>query len=97
MFSMSTCTYCMRAKGTIDSVGKNIPAYTGIVFIHVDLLGAFGEDVITYLGNSTGSTSVPNIFIGGNCVGGSQEVALLAESGELHRKMVAALNSHGYR
>ena len=38
----------------------------------------------------SGATSLPKIFIGGNCIGGCAELAALAESGELDSLMASA-------
>ena len=35
----------------------------------------------------SGATSLPKIFIGGECVGGCSELAALVESGDLDEKM----------
>ena len=40
-----------------------------------------------------GATSLPKIFIGGECIGGCAELAALAESGELEEKMQKAFGA----
>ena len=43
------------------------------------------NDIQDYLGSITGARSVPRVFINGNCIGGGDETAALARSGELEK------------
>jgi cysteine synthase A len=56
------------------------------------LLGGYGSALRQALGAQVpnGATSLPKIFIGGQCVGGCAELASLVESGELDTLMKQA-------
>jgi glutaredoxin 3 len=43
------------------------------------------SDIQRELGKITGATTVPRVFIGGECIGGGDETAALASSGELKK------------
>jgi glutaredoxin 3 len=48
-----------------------------------------GSDIQAYLADKTGQRTVPNIFINGEHIGGSDDLAKLNSSGQL-KKLVAA-------
>ena len=53
------------------------------------LLGGEGSETRMALSREVegGATSLPKVFIGGECIGGCAELASLAESGELDEKL----------
>lgn len=57
------------------------------------LLGGVGSETRVALSREVagGATSLPKIFIGGECIGGCAELADLVESGELDEKLQNAL------
>lgn len=71
------CPYCTRAKGLLDKRG--IP-YETIDVTHDD-------EKRKWLVEVTGRRTVPQIFIGGKSVGGSDDIHDLDRAGEL-MKMV---------
>lgn len=81
IYTSPLCAYCWRAKTLLDDMGA---AYTE-------------HDVTTEPGarekmtaRAGGRTSVPQIFIGGEGVGGSDDLARLKASGELDALIAAA-------
>lgn len=48
-----------------------------------------GDAIQAYLGEKTGQRTVPNVFISGKHIGGSDDLAKLNSSGEL-KKLIAA-------
>mmetsp|Transcript_8235 Transcript_8235/g.28894 ORF Transcript_8235/g.28894 Transcript_8235/m.28894 type:complete len:187 (+) Transcript_8235:50-610(+) len=80
MFSFSTCPFCLKAKETLASEGVKFSAY------ELDQMGQEGYQLRHQLGVRTGRTSVPNIFIAGENIGGCNDgspglMPLLAEGG----------------
>ena len=75
IYTSAWCGYCMRAKALLDD--KGIPYEE----IDVDGNRARREEMMARSGRRT----VPQIFIGGHHLGGSEELAAAAESGELDR------------
>ena len=68
MYSFTTCPFCRKAKDFLDD--QNI-AYK---VIELDLLeGNTGNEIRAELGKMTKRTSVPSIFIGGECIGGCND------------------------
>lgn len=63
IFSASWCPYCARVKGLFDDLDVPFTAW------ELDEMPEGGE-VRRFLVEETGQTSVPNVFIGGNHVGG---------------------------
>ena len=62
------------------------------------LLGGVGSEVRVALsreGGAGGATSLPKVFIGGECIGGCAELAGLAESGELVERIGRAKSARG--
>jgi glutaredoxin 3 len=75
IYSSAWCGYCMRAKALLDS--------RGIAYREIDVDGnrALREEMIARSGRRT----VPQVFVGGQHIGGSEELAAAAQSGELDR------------
>ena len=74
------CPYCARAKALLD--GK------GVQYEETDVSGG-GADREEMLGRSNGRTTVPQVFIDGRHIGGSDDLASLDRSGELEPLLAA--------
>ena len=72
------CPYCMRARALLE---RKRVAYTEIDIVEEP--GRRGEMVR----RAGGRTSVPQIFINGEHIGGSDELAALDRAGELDLKL----------
>ena len=76
------CGFSGRAVSTLKQVG--------VPFVHVDVLeNPFVREALPRVSNFP---TFPQLFIGGELVGGSDIVAELARSGELSRLVQTALN-----
>lgn len=75
IYTSAWCGYCMRAKALLD--GKGI-SYREV---SVDGNRALREEMIARSGRRT----VPQVFIGEHHVGGSDDLAAAARTGELDR------------
>lgn len=82
--SKTYCPYCLKTKATIASITKD--AY----ILELDTIddGAEIQDALLEL---TGQRTVPNVFIGGEHVGGNSDVQELLSEGKLVPKIKAAL------
>ena len=83
MYATQWCGYCARARRLLAEKGV---AYTEIDVEAVD--GAREE-----MRARSGRTSVPQIFIGDQHLGGYDDTKALHDSGELDRLLAAATNA----
>ena len=74
IYTKFLCPYCARAKKLLDSKGVAYEEYE----ISMDL-----DKRQEMIGRSNGRTTVPQIFIDGVHVGGSDDLAELERSGSL--------------
>jgi glutaredoxin 3 len=80
MYSTRVCPYCVRAKALLQK--------RGIPFEEIDV--SDDSNKRAWLVQTTGRRTVPQIFIHGESIGGSDELHALDRSGELQRKLAAA-------
>jgi glutaredoxin 3 len=73
IFTTPYCPFCVRAKRLLDR--KQVP------YEEVDVAG--DDAVREKLTAQTGMQTVPQIFIGDECVGGSDELHALEAAGKL--------------
>ena len=80
IYTKFTCSYCVRAKRLLDSNGvqyKEVPVDQG------------GEPRQEMLARSNGRSTVPQIFIGGQHVGGCDDLMDLDRAGKLDEMLAA--------
>ena len=75
IYTKMFCPYCVRAKNLLTS--------KGVTFEEFDITMG-GAKRIEMLGRSNGGTTVPQIFIDGTHVGGSDDLAALERAGKLN-------------
>ena len=80
IYTTPMCGYCMRAKRLLDRKGVN--------YSEVDLWQDPGRRE-EMLRRAEGRRTVPQIFINGRSVGGSDELHALEARGELDRLLAA--------
>jgi glutaredoxin 3 len=73
IYTTTYCGYCRRAKALLDR--RNIP------YVEIDVTG--DPDARRKLAARTGRRTVPQIFIDGESIGGSDELHTLARTGAL--------------
>lgn len=78
IYATSWCPYCSRAKALLDRKGIDY------LEIDVDEEPARRREMMARAG---GRTSVPQIFIRGRAIGGSDELRALDASGQLYRML----------
>lgn len=81
VYTKAFCPYCTRAKMLLESKGAD--------FQEIDVtMNRAGFDAM--VGRANGRRTVPQIFIGGKHVGGSDDLAALEAKGELDALLGAA-------
>lgn len=82
MYSTDVCPYCVRAKMLLQR--------RGIPFEEINVSNDHEKRM--WLVKATGRRTVPQIFIHGQSIGGSDELHALDRSGEL-QKMLSAVRA----
>jgi glutaredoxin 3 len=81
IYTTPMCPYCWRAKRLLES--------KGVSFTEVDLWQEPGRRA-EMIGRAGGRRTVPQVFIDGRGVGGSDDIHALDSGGELDRLLAAA-------
>jgi len=78
IYSTLFCPYCARAKALLER--------KGVKYVNIDIIEdpSQREEMQSRAG---GRTSVPQIFIDGEHIGGSDELAALDRAGKLDQKL----------
>ena len=79
IYTQDWCPYCVRAKALLD--GK------GVTYTEIDAPG--GSAARADSERRSGRSSVPQIFVGGKSIGGSDELAALERAGQLDPLLAA--------
>jgi glutaredoxin 3 len=74
IYTTPFCPYCARAKRLLDQ--------KGVAFVEIDLW-QFPERRVEMIERSGGRRTVPQLFVDGRSIGGSDELAELEQRGEL--------------
>jgi glutaredoxin 3 len=80
IYSTLFCPYCARAKGLLER--------KGVGFTNIDVI-EFPDKREEMLARAGGRTSVPQIFINGEHIGGSDELHALDKAGKLDAKLAS--------
>jgi len=80
MYTTNWCPYCVRAKRLLQAKGW--------AFEEINVEG--DDEKRSWLRKHTGMSTVPQIFIGDESVGGFDDIAALDRRGELARKVFGA-------
>jgi glutaredoxin 3 len=83
VFSKTYCPFCAKAKEALRSVGAKFAV------LELDTRDD-GDRIQAALAELTGRRTVPNVFVGGRTIGGGDDTARLAQSGELAKLATAA-------
>lgn len=81
MYVKTTCPYCYRAERLLESKGVKYEIYV------LDCGSPLREEMIKRAG---GRTTVPQIFINGNHIGGCDDLYALDREGKLELLLAAA-------
>jgi glutaredoxin 3 len=78
LYTTPFCPYCVRARALLER--------KGVAYTDIDIIGepARRSEMVRRAG---GRTSVPQIFIRGEHIGGSDELLALERNGELDTKL----------
>ncbi|MEO1045293.1 MAG: glutaredoxin 3 [Pseudomonadota bacterium] len=80
IYSKFTCPYCYRAKALLQQKGAEYEEY------EISMGGPKREEMIQ---RANGRTTVPQIFINGQHVGGSDDLTALEQAGKLDSLLAA--------
>lgn len=80
IYTKFTCPYCYRAKTLLQQKGAAFEEY------EISMGGPKREEMIA---RANGRTTVPQIFIDGRHIGGSDDLAALEEAGKLDSLLAA--------
>jgi glutaredoxin 3 len=80
IYTKFACPYCFRAKLLLEEKGAE--------YQEIDAMGGPNRDEM--LARSGGRTTVPQIFIDGTHVGGSDDLAALDRAGKLDAMLAGA-------
>jgi glutaredoxin 3 len=80
MYTTRVCPYCIAAKRLLQA--REVP------YEEIDVSGDDAKRA--WLVEATGRRTVPQIFIGGEAIGGYDELAALDKSGQLAAKLGVA-------
>lgn len=78
LYTTPFCPYCVRARALLER--------KGVAFREIDIIDEPAQR-IEMVRRAGGRTSVPQIFIGGEHIGGSDELLALDRNGELDAKL----------
>ncbi|XAR58206.1 Thioredoxin-disulfide reductase [Bertholletia excelsa] len=84
VFSKTSCPFCTGVKKLLTDIGANFKTY------ELDS-ESDGRDMQSALAEWTGQRTVPNVFVGGNHIGGCDATTALHSQG----KLVPALTQSG--
>ncbi|WJX18336.1 hypothetical protein P8452_08141 [Trifolium repens] len=85
VYSKSWCSYCSEVKSLFKKLGVQP------LVIELDELGPQGPQLQKLLERITGQYTVPNVFIGGNHIGGCTDTLKLYRKGELETLLSEAV------
>lgn len=80
IYTRAGCGYCTAALRLLTT--------KGVRFQHIDATG--DPETRRWLAETTGQSTVPQIFIGGRAVGGYTDLRALDDDGELDRLLAGA-------
>ncbi|MFO0661843.1 MAG: glutaredoxin 3 [Polyangiaceae bacterium] len=80
IYTTKVCPYCVRAKMLLDR--------KGVAYQDIDVSN--DDERRQWLVSVTGQRTVPQIFIGGKSVGGSDELHALERAGKLDTMLAGA-------
>ena len=89
VYSKSYCPYCVKTKDKLKSGGVQ---YTVVELDQV----ANGGDIQNTLQSISNQRTVPNVFVGGNHVGGNDDVHAKISSGDFQKMLNDAGVSHSF-
>lgn len=77
LYTKDYCPYCVKAKNLLTSLG--------VTYEEVDITQT--PETIIELAKKSGMRTVPQIFVGEECLGGYSDLAKLHEEGKLIEKI----------
>jgi glutaredoxin 3 len=85
VFSKSTCPFCARVHSALDSLNLKPPAEIVLLDHQTD-----GSQIQRLLHKLTDQRTVPNVFVGGQHVGGCDDTMAALANGSLSKLLATA-------
>ena len=89
VYSKSYCPFCISTKDLLNRGGVSYK------LVELDQISN-GSDIQNALKDISGQRTVPNIYIGGQHVGGNSDLQALAQQGKLAERLQAAGVAHSF-
>ena len=77
IYTKDYCPYCVKAKTLLSSLG--------VTYEEIDVTN--DQDTLMKIMEKSHMRTVPQIFLGDECLGGYSDIATLHEQGELTKKL----------
>jgi glutaredoxin 3 len=77
IYTKDYCPYCIKAKNLLDSLGAT--------YEEVDISST--PEIIIDLAKKSGMRTVPQIFLGDECLGGFDNIHAMNQEGKLREKL----------
>jgi glutaredoxin 3 len=77
IYTKDYCPYCVKAKNLLSSLGAT--------YEEIDITGT--PEIIVELAKKSGMRTVPQIFIGDECLGGFDSINAMNNEGRLKEKL----------
>lgn len=77
IYTKDYCPYCVQAKNLLTSIGAS---YEEVDVTH-------NQELLMEIVRKSGMRTVPQIFLGEECLGGYSDIRALHEQGELKTKL----------
>uniref|UniRef100_A0A0N5ABW2 Glutaredoxin domain-containing protein n=1 Tax=Syphacia muris TaxID=451379 RepID=A0A0N5ABW2_9BILA len=88
VISKTYCPYCKMAKNVLNS----FPLKKGCMEVVEINNRKDCDEIQNYMEKLTGARTVPRVFIGGNCIGGGQDIQVAKNNGKLE-ELLKAVNA----
>lgn len=77
IYTKDYCTYCTKAKALLDSLN--------VEYEEIDITNT--PEVMEEISQKSGFRTVPQIFVGDKCLGGSDDIHAMNDRGELKKEL----------
>lgn len=77
IYTKDYCPYCIKAKNLLDSLGAT--------YEEIDITST--PEIIIDLAKKSGMRTVPQIFLGDECLGGFDNIHAMNQEGKLREKL----------
>lgn len=91
IFSATYCPYCKMGKAAVRSAGDKVDGFGGAKVVECDKIKG-GREIRDAIRKAGGGSTVPSTWIGGEYVGGGEDMARLEKEGVLKQMIKLAVD-----